>query len=118
MHETTYRLSFGTATAKEANQHAEDLQKVLARSHQTVTVKQERERTDSQDLGTILVLVLGTEAVVAVAKGIADYLSKYRNVSLTFTDKDRKVVAKNLTAKTAVTVIEEVLRTGKESKKQ
>jgi len=114
MNDASFRISFDNATDKEANKHAEELEKALTRTHPNVQLERERERPDTLDLGTVLALVLGTEAIVAVAKGIHAYLTKYHDVSITITDKDRKVEAKNLTAQTAVTVIEEVLRNGQE----
>jgi hypothetical protein len=41
-----------------------------------VTFEVSKARTDTQDLGATLVIVLGTPAAIAVAKGIHDFISK------------------------------------------
>jgi hypothetical protein len=67
-------------TVNEANKASRDLEKVLS-PFVGPNGSVEIVRTDSarQDMGATLILVLGTPAAIAIAKGIHDYIAKRGN---------------------------------------
>jgi len=67
---------FENLSDREAADAAQELQHALTEAAPGIKVALQRDRTEAQDLGATLVLVLGTEAVIALAKGIANYLGK------------------------------------------
>ena len=69
-------ISFEELTGAEAGVEAQRLQEVLLDSAPGVNVTLKRERSDTMDMGATLVLLLGTPAVIAVAKGIAAYIKQ------------------------------------------
>ena len=73
----TFRVRFEGLGVAEANRAAIDLQTIIARAAAgKVQTEIQKDRGDTQDFGATLVLVLGTEAVVTIAKAIHSYMSK------------------------------------------
>jgi hypothetical protein len=71
------RIGFDGLTAAEANIAARELETLLRPSigpEGSVEITKTNDLT--QDMGATLVLVLGTPAAIAVAKGIHDFISK------------------------------------------
>jgi hypothetical protein len=69
-------IRFEDVTGAEAGVEAQRLQEVLLDSAPDINVRLKRERSDTMDMGATLVLLLGTPAVIAVAKGIAAYVKQ------------------------------------------
>lgn len=101
MSTNTYLIEFIEATAKDANEYAEDLANVLLDVSPDVEVTQKRARPSAQDFGATLVLVLGTPAAIAIAKALGDWLKLHHSVKITIKTKDGAFVGENLTAKDA-----------------
>ena len=69
-------VSFRDTTTAEANQLAGSLADALRDADPSVIVDRLRERTDTQDFGASLAVILGSAAVTAVAKGIAGWMAR------------------------------------------
>jgi hypothetical protein len=67
-------LRFEGLSQAEAGVEAQRLREVLADTSPDVSVILRRENAESMDAGATLVLVLGTPAIIAVAKGISAFL--------------------------------------------
>ncbi len=113
MSENSYIVKFEGENVADANQCADELKTFLLEksSDYDVEIKVDLHREDptTQDFGGSLILILGTPAVLAVAKGISAWLSKRNTSSVTITTKDGKIVAKNISAKGAESIIIEKL---------
>ena len=82
----------GLSTAA-ANTAAEELRRHLDQATSgTASFKIKNDRTDTQDFGATLVIVLGTPAVLAIAKGIHDFIAKRGN-RVTIMTPNGKIVA-------------------------
>ena len=112
MSELSYLLSVQAANLREGNGLAEELRTGLEQSAPGVTAERARERDDTQDLGTAVALVLSAPAVIAIARGIGQFLQKHQNASLEIKTKGGHVILKNVTSRTALEVIREVLSGG------
>jgi hypothetical protein len=101
----TYLIRFVDATPDEANVQAASLEEHL-RYTAPGQVQFDRRRTKegAQDLGATLVLVLGTAAVTAVAKGIQSWLASRPGSSIDITDANGRVVAQNIDAASAAQI--------------
>ncbi|MFI9061752.1 hypothetical protein ACIGQE_07750 [Streptomyces sp. NPDC053429] len=86
------RVSFADVDLATANQLAEDLQEALAEEAPDAT--RQREDPLSQDFGATLVIILGSTAVTALAKGIAKWLARRQDarVQLKRTMTDGRVI--------------------------
>jgi len=71
---TELTLSLEDVSLAEASAFVDDLRQHLTTVTPGVRATARRADPNAQDMGSTLVLVLGAPAVVALAKGIADYL--------------------------------------------
>ncbi|HEX8187338.1 MAG TPA: hypothetical protein VF586_03240 [Pyrinomonadaceae bacterium] len=101
MSELTYIVQFAGAEVADANLYAGQLRDAILDAAPEVSVKTRRADRDAQDLGATLVLLLGTPAVIVLAKALGDWLKLHRSVAVDITTPDGSIVAKNLTAKDA-----------------
>jgi hypothetical protein len=81
-----YLIAFEDLSPAEANVLAAELQRELTEGPADVEARVIKEDPTSMDAGGTLLLILGTEAVVAIAYGIANLLSRY-GAKVTITKK-------------------------------
>lgn len=104
----SYQISFTNASMDDANAYAAELVLHLRDAvPQPDKLQIERRRTnkDAQDFGATLVLVLGTGAAVAVAKGIQAWLAAHTGTTLDMRDAQGHVVATNIDAHGAAEIV-------------
>jgi hypothetical protein len=106
-------LSFEGADTAEANRFAAELAERLRDADAPIDVRETRTDASAQDFGATLVLVLGTPAVIALAKGVSAWLAMRPNASVTIKGKDGTLIARGLTSADARAVIEERLGKGR-----
>lgn len=109
MNQHSYIIKFNSISAAEANRYTSELRNMLLDSTADVTVERRREDPSTQDLGTTLVLILGTSSVTAIAKALGDWLKLRNSVSLTIESAEGKVIVTNLTGKESLQVIQRYL---------
>jgi hypothetical protein len=76
MDKQVFIIRFEGLSSAEASVEAQRLQEVLADASPDIDVKLQRERGESMDMGATLVLLLGTPAIIAAAKGFAAWLGQ------------------------------------------
>ena len=99
MSEQTYLLSFTEVSQAEANEYAEELREIPLDSTIEITAQRQRKNSLAQDLGTVLVLIMGKPAFVAEANGIGSWLQRFCSASLTILTAENKMVVENLVNK-------------------
>ena len=67
-------VRFEDLSGSEAGVEARNLQTMLRESAPDVDATLQRERGDTQDMGATLILLLGTPAAIALAKGVSAYI--------------------------------------------
>ncbi len=105
MDQQTYIIKFEDISAAEANRYASELRDKLLDATPDIQVDQRRDDSRTQDFGATLVLILGTPAVIAIAKAIGNWLQLRNSASLTI-EKDGQVIAKNIKSKDAARLAE------------
>src|SRR5262249_12823176 len=94
------------------NRYAEDLRRELVEADDDVQVDRRRDDPESQDFGATLVLVLGTPAIVAVARALHSWLSRNNAVAVTIERPDgQKLTVRNLESKDVPTTVAAFMRT-------
>lgn len=76
MDKQEFMIRFEGLSSAEASVEALRLQEMLADASPDLDVKLRRERAESMDMGSTLVLLLGTPAIIAAAKGLAVWLGQ------------------------------------------
>jgi hypothetical protein len=98
-------ISFESSLAADAATFAQDLEAELRETDSSVTVTMTKDRPDTQDFGSTLVLLFGTSSAVALAKAVTAFLHRNSGASITIT-KAGTVVAKNLDSRDAAKIAE------------
>ncbi len=107
MSQQRYHLLFRGLSHADANRAAEELRTFLVGVSPTLTVERHRPDPLTQDAGSMLVLILGTPAVVALTRALGNWLKMRNQVSLTIEDAETKIRLDNVTHQTAASVIEQ-----------
>jgi hypothetical protein len=102
----TYVITFKGTSGEVASLYASELRNALLDATPDIEVDQRRADSRTQDFGNTLVLVLGTPAVLAVAKAMGDWLQKRQSAIIDIDEKNGRVHAENLTSKDALRLAE------------
>lgn len=105
MEQRSLIVEFGDSSLAEANQYAQDLQQTLQEVDSSVEVQRRRTRTDTQDFGASLVLIFGTQAAFALARGIQSWLARNSGAKVTLKTPSGEVVALNLDSRDASRIV-------------
>jgi hypothetical protein len=81
-------VSFPDASSADANVFAQTLSDDLRDSARELTVNVRKDRSDTQDFGATLVLVLGTAAATKVATGISRWIARHSGTRVLLKKKD------------------------------
>jgi hypothetical protein len=109
MDQQTYLIVFENGSAADANRWASELREFILDATSAADVEQKRDTRYSQDLGTLLSIVLGAPAVIVVAKAVGNWLTLHRQTSITIKTPQGEIVGKNLTSKDALKLAELLL---------
>src|SRR5215831_1558929 len=107
MPEPKFRIKFPQADDADANIYARDLADFLKEqidSEEGLTAQPERANPQAQDFGATLVLVLGTAAVTAVAKGLQGWLKGHTGAKMEIVTEKGRVVISNVESKSAAEI--------------
>jgi hypothetical protein len=87
-----FHVRFDSLSTAEANQAAADLRQAIRRAGGgEVSVELMKESAETQDFGTVLAVILGTKAAIAVAQGIGDFIAKWGNQIVIETPEGRMI---------------------------
>ena len=75
-------ISFPATDPLTGNRLAAELAAQLSGIADGVAAKTRRDTSDSQDFGSLVAVVLGAPAVIAVAQGLADWIRKQGRVDI------------------------------------
>ena len=104
----TIKIRFEDVSLDEASQKAAALRMDLLDISPDVKINIEKDDPTNQDFGATLVLILGTPAVIMIARGIANYLSRDRGkISI---EANGKVVAEGISGDDAARIAEAISR--------
>jgi hypothetical protein len=87
---TKFEIQFPETPPVDAGRLAQDLVDLI-QGEAGVEAHTARSSKDAMDLGTTVVLVLGTPAVLALAKGIADWIRKKGDPQLVIKKGDQEI---------------------------
>jgi hypothetical protein len=97
-------ISFDHCEPAEALRLTNELEQELLDAAQA-EISRKKERSDSQDFGTTLVLVFGTPVAISLASALGVFLQRHSGASIKIS-KDGSVIASNLDSKDAARIAE------------
>src|SRR5690242_19169342 len=99
-----FEIRFEQVSLSDAGTNAGKLRRELNEISPDISVSLKKDDPANQDFGATLILVLGTPAIIAIAKGIASYLARNRGtISIS---KDGKVIATGISGEDAARIAE------------
>ncbi len=107
MSQHTYIIKFDANSHAEASQYANELRHFLLETSPDLTVQRRRSDPLTQDMGSTLVLILGTPAFVAMVEALGNWLQMRSKASLTIENGHTKIRLENVTSKTALVTLEQ-----------
>jgi len=90
-------VTFDNVTLAEAGQLATELQAYL-RYNIDLETEINKEERNTQDMGTVLTIILGSKAIVEISKGLSAWLLKKQSRKITIR-KNGDIIGKNLSSK-------------------
>ena len=108
MAETQVEISFPGVDDKTAGALRDELQEFIAASAPSTRFSRKRADNEAQDVGTILIILLGSKVGIEIAKGIADWLRQRNKSKIVIKAGDKTVEIDNLSVKSAQDVAEKL----------
>ncbi len=105
--ERKFKIRFPQADDADANVYARDLADFLKTqidSEEGLRAEPERSNRQAQDFGATLVLILGTAAVTAIAKGIQAWLKGHTGATMEIVTEQGQVLLRNVESKSAAEI--------------
>ena len=99
-------IEFTNASPAESGQLAPELISDLTTKFPELQVELKKQSATSQDFGTVIGVILGANATLMIAKGIAAYLRRNSGVKISVKTANGHVVASNLDSSDAAKIAE------------
>ena len=80
-------ISFEGCSMADANRYASSLMDDISAAADDVAIRKARPDSNTQDLGSTLILVLGTASVNAIAAGISSWIARHSGARLKISAK-------------------------------
>jgi DNA-binding transcriptional LysR family regulator len=98
-------IKFEDVSVREANVLAEELRSDLLDADRTLKVERRRDSEASQDFGSTLLLILGTQSVVVLAQAVRAWAARKPQVRIRVETTDGQLVSSGVESKEAAAVI-------------
>jgi len=101
-------FSLSGLSDRERELAASDLIRAIKESDPTSVVERRPSNAYAQDLGATIILILGTGAGIEIARGVKNWMGRWKQAALTVEDKERKikVILENISSDEAVRLAE------------
>jgi len=87
-------IGFPNASSADASRLADDLTVFVRRYVPGATAEATQESPDAMDLGATVAIILGTPAVLALARGIADWIRRQGDPDIIIKSKKGEIIVK------------------------
>jgi len=110
MAEETYKIYIEADNEVSARRGMPSLINNLREAPGVLEVERQKENDTTMDLGTILTIIASSEAALAIAQGIADWIRRNRGVRLTIEKNEKsgsiKAEVENIDRATSLKILE------------
>jgi hypothetical protein len=104
--DTVLSIRISGLSDNENEMAASDLTRALKAGDPASNVTRKPTDDNRMDAGATLLLILGSGAAVAIARGVRSWMGRWRNASLVFSDGSRKLEVHNVTSDDINRIIE------------
>jgi hypothetical protein len=104
----SFEIAFETKDRAEALRLANELEQDLVTSG-SIQVSRKKDRVDSQDFGSTLVLLFGTPVAIGLAKAVSTFLQRNSGASIRISEAG-EIIAINLDSRDASRIAEAFAR--------
>ena len=108
MAEQQVEISFPGVDEKTAGTFRDELQEFIAANAPEARFTRKRTDDDAQDVGTILIILLGSKVGIELAKGMADWLRQRNTSKIVVRSGDKSVELDHLSVKSAKELVEKL----------
>jgi hypothetical protein len=108
---SSYIIRFDEMEPAEAGRAADSLRRSIQELDPTIEAKRIRANDETMDFGASLAVTLATPAVVALAKGISNWLARTHTSKLTVIGPDERIIVENISARDAADLANKLLAT-------
>jgi Lhr-like helicase len=109
MSQATFIFEFESELPEQAAAYLDELRETILDQSENIKVEKYRDKSSKQDFFTGLAVVLGTPAVIALAKAIGDWLKLRQSAAITIKTTDGQIMVKNLTSDQAAGLADKFL---------
>jgi hypothetical protein len=106
MHASELSIKVSGPSDRENEMAASDLTRAIKTADPTADVTRQPNDAHSMDAGATLLLILGSGAAIAIARGLQSWIGRWRNASLVFSDGTRKLEVHNITTSEIDRIVE------------
>jgi hypothetical protein len=103
-----YTIKFEDLEAADAGKAADSLRRSLQEVDPTMQAKRVRTETEAMDFGTALEVILAAPALIELAKGISNWLSRTHSSKVTVIGPDGQTIVENIGASDAAELAEKL----------
>jgi hypothetical protein len=103
-----YNITFGHLGAADAGRAADSLRRTLQEIDPAITANVSRTDKEAMDFGASLTILLTAPSIVALAKGISDWLARTHDSKVTVKGLDGEVIVENVSARDAISLAEKL----------
>lgn len=100
-----FLFKFEEVSVAEAGILAEDLRQAVLDAHPDVAAERKRDDPSAMNFGETLSVILGTQAIVEVGRGVHEWLKRHQSAKIRIERPDGTVVVENLTSRSAVDLV-------------
>lgn len=101
MAEQRLEISFPDVQDGTAREYRDELQEYIAGNAPDTKFSLKRTDEEAQDIGTILVVILGSKVAIEIAKGIADWLRQRNTSKIKITAGNKTIEVDHLSVRSA-----------------
>ncbi|BCL81096.1 hypothetical protein ccbrp13_35610 [Ktedonobacteria bacterium brp13] len=99
MEKRSYQITFEYGSVADMNVWAGELKEMLLNAAKDIEVGQRRDNPYSMDLGSTLVLLLGTSSITAAVTALGNWLALHNQAGITIKTSQGEMVAEKITRK-------------------
>jgi hypothetical protein len=102
----TFTITLSGLSDREREKAAAELARVIKQSDPSTDVERRQDNTSAMDFGATLVVIVGSGAGIAIARGIQAWMGRWKNARIILSDGDHKVEIERVSSDDVIRAVE------------